>query len=564
MLYLKLRQDYLLKGVVLGAVLLFCGLPVFRLAVEISTDISLGMQSSFIDTLSRNATWTAAIHSLITASCSTLLAIILGGAWSYAIALTDIRGKSLLVFCLMLPMMIPPQVTALSWVQLFGPSSVLLNTFNLAPPLGSPQPLYSESGIILLLGIQQAPLVFLSLRAYLRNLPREIVEAARCSGANPGHVWRHHILPLSTPGLIAGGGIAFVSSLGNFGIPAILGIPFSYYSLPTLIYQRLTDFGSNVLGSVATLAFLIGCIAAMAVTTQHLLLKNRDFRLNGISGQPLSFQLGCWRLPVEILLWTILVLILVLPLTALLASSLVPAFGVQLSPATISFSAYREVLFHQDATARAFTNSLSLATSCALLLLLITVPLAYFSQHRKQLWCKKLLVLVDLPFALPGVVLSIACILLFARPIPILQLSLYGTLGIILFAYLARFMAVSLKPVSASFAQLDPAMEEAAASCGASFSRRMREILLPMVSPAAGASVILVFLHACNELTVSALLWSAKHETLGILIFNLDDGGESVLAAAVSVLIICLIMLLMFLLDRKASDLPKGVIPWRD
>ena len=561
---LKISQAHILRGVVLGSVLVLCALPILRLSWEILGSLPLGLDSAFMETITRSATWTAALHSLKTAFWGTFLALFIGGGWSYCVALTDIRHKPLLVFCLMLPMMIPPQVTALSWTQLFGPASVLLNTLNLAPPLGSPQPLYSEPGIILLLGIQQAPLVFLSLRAYLRNLPREIVEAARCSGASPGHVWVHHILPLSAPGLIAGSSIAFVSSLGNFGIPAILGIPFSYYTLPTLIYQRLTDFGTHIIGNVATLAFLIGLIAAGAVAAQHLLLKKRDFRLNGISSQALRFKLGRFRLLLEILLWTMIFFILLLPLAALVASSLVPAFGVTLSPSTASLAAYREAILVQDATFRAFANSMGLALCCALLLLLVTVPLGYFGQHKKQAWCRPLLVVVDIPFALPGVVLAIACILLFAQPIPLVQISLYGTLGIILFAYLARFMAVSLKPVSASFAQLDPAMEEAAASCGAGFIKRMRHILFPMVAPAAAAAAILVFLNACNELTVSALLWSAKHETLGVLIFNLDDGGECVLASAVAVLTICMIMALMFGLDRSAPALPKGVIPWRD
>ena len=68
--------------------------------------------------------------------------------------------------------MIAPQVTALAWLQLFGPSSPLLKLIGMAPPLGSRNPLYSREGIILLLGLQYAPLVFLTLRAGLRALPR--------------------------------------------------------------------------------------------------------------------------------------------------------------------------------------------------------------------------------------------------------------------------------------------------------------------------------------------------------------------------------------------------------
>jgi len=86
---------------------------------------------------------------------------------------------------------------------------------------------------------------------------------------------------------------------------------------------------------------------------------------------------------------------------------------------------------------------------------------------------------------------------------------------------------------------------------------------VPLIAPAAGASVILVFLIACNELTVSALLWSAGTQTLGVVIYNLDDGGSADLASAMSVIVIAMVVIMMVLLEVMAKRLPKGVVPWR-
>ena len=94
-----------------------------------------------------------------------------------------------------------------------------------------------------MLGVQYAPLVFLTLRAGLRTLPHELLEAALAGGAKPLRVIRTIVLPLMTPPLLAGVALSFVSCLGNFGIPALLGIPGNYLVLPTLIYQRLAAFG---------------------------------------------------------------------------------------------------------------------------------------------------------------------------------------------------------------------------------------------------------------------------------------------------------------------------------
>ena len=174
-----------------------------------------------------------------------------------------------------------------------------------------------------------------------------------------------------------------------------------------------------------------------------------------------------------------------------------------------------------------------------------------------------MMVLIEIPYALPGIVLAVAFILLFAAPLPVLGVSLYGTIWIILIAYLSSFFAVSLKPVLSAFRQIDPALEEAARLSGAGLALRARDILLPVMAPAAGASVVLVFLIACNELTVSALLWSAGTQTLGVAIFNLDDSGSSDLASALSVLVVVMIVALMGLLEVLARFLPDGALPWR-
>ena len=117
--------------------------------------------------------------------------------------------------------------------------------------------------------------------------------------------------------------------------------------------------------------------------------------------------------------------------------------------------------------------------------------------------------------------------------------------------------------VITAFHQLDPALEEAARLSGAGFFRRLADIVVPLIAPAAGASVILVFLIACNELTVSALLWSAGTQTLGVVIYNMDDSGSSDLASEPSVLVVLMVVVMMLLLELLAKRLPKGVVPWR-
>ncbi|WP_340241166.1 ABC transporter permease [Sulfitobacter pontiacus] len=554
-------EGWLLSTILIVAISLTLA-PVLRLFVEGVTDQGAVGLSLAGEVLRQPSTLSALKHSLVTAGFGTLVSVVLGSAFAFLVALTDLRAKAALVFCLMIPMMIPPQITALSWTQIMGPSSVLLKTLGLAPPLGSPQPLYSAQGIILLLGIQHMSIIFLTLRAGLRAIPQEVVEAARISGARGLRTWWQVVMPLTLPSLAAGTAITFVTALGNFGIPAMLGIPAGYATLPTLVYQKLVGMGTSVLAEVSILAMLIGAVAVTGILTQRFFQSRQRVYLVGATSRPLAIPLGAARLPVEVLLWAVVCTILVLPMFGLLATSLVPAYGVPLRLDTVTLQAWTEVLLRQPVTTRAFANSFGLAIGAAVVLMLLCLPLAWLMERNPTRLSRLFDSLLDLPYALPGVVLSIAMILLLIK-LPFTDATLYGTIWIIFLAYLARFFAVMFRPVQASLKQLDPAMGEAAQSVGASLFQRLRDVIVPLSAPAAAAGAILVFLTAFNELTVSALLWSSGTETLGVVIFNLDDSGETAMASALAMTIVLVVMALMVLVQLMSRRFPKGVVPWQ-
>lgn len=544
----------------IGAIALW---PLARLVWEAVAPRGGGFDLSVAErALSSPATWRAAWRTLETSVLGTAISLILGLGFALAVALTDIRAKAALVFLFVLPLVVPSQIAALAWINMAGPQSALLGAVGLAPPPGSPNPMLGREGIAWLLGLEHAPFVFLAVRAGLRALPREAIDAARGCGADRATVARTIVLPLMLPAILAGALLAFVSSVGNFGTPALMGIPVGYNTLVTLIYQRLAGFGPSVLAQAATLSALIGLFALVVLRLHARLRKATDARLaSGLPPEP--WRLGKARLPLEIFLWVALILVSVVPFVALLAQALVPAIGVTLTAETFTLRAFAEA-FAQDAVDRAFANSFLLAGTAAMLCVTVALPLAYFVAWRRSRLVRAIDALVELPYALPGIVLAIAMILVFIKPIPLVGVSIYGTLWIVGIAYVARFLVLALRPVGAAFAQLDPALDEAAAAAGARLGRRLRDVALPMVAPAAGAGAILVFLTALNELTVSALLWSSGAETLGVIVFSLQEGGDSPLAAAVSSLAVAVVVALMASLSLLAKRLPKGTLPWAD
>jgi iron(III) transport system permease protein len=558
----RAEDTALLWGLV-GLVAILSVLPLARLLFEGIAPGGHLSTTALSRVLGSSTTWIATRHSLVTAFGGTLVAVVIGSVVALVVALTDIRGRNAFVFCFVLPLMIAPQVVALAWLQLFGPSSTVLKMIGLAPAMGSRNPLYSAEGIVVLLGVQYAPLVFLTLRAGLRTMPQELIEAGLAAGASPIAIVRTIVLPLMTPPLVAGVALCFVSCLGNFGIPAFLGIPGNYLVLPTLIYQRLAGLGPSVLSEVAVLSVLIGTIAVAGIWLQDLMLRRRDFRIVTTSSVMRPFELAQWRLPVECALWLLTLVVLMLPLVALILTSLVPAVGVPLTAKSATLANYEYVLFEHAAAKRAFVNSFGMSAAAAVVIVLIAVPLAYFLVWRRSRLLRLLNLVAEMPYALPGVVLAIAAILVFLKPLPLLGISLYNTIWIILFCYIARFLVLGLRPVISGYYQLDRTLEEAAQVAGARLLRRLRTVILPLIAPAATAGALLIFLTAFNELTVSALLWSSGTETLGVTVFSFQQGGDSTYAAALASLTVAVTIVLMLSTLLASGKLAQGVLPWR-
>ncbi|VDC33643.1 ABC transporter permease [Pseudogemmobacter humi] len=549
---------------VAAVVLLLSVLPMARLMWELVAPQSGTAAQSLTKALSAGSTWTATWNSLQTGVAGTVLAMVLGTTTALIVSLTDVRGRGVFVFLYVIPLLIAPQVTALAWLQLFGPASPFLKLIGMAPPLGSRNPLYSPGGIILLLGVQYGPMAFLMVRAALRRLPRELVEAALSGGASRFTVLRTIILPLITPALIGAAALVFVSCVGNFGIPAFLGIPANYLVLPTLIYQKLAGAGPAVLTEVTILSIVISLIAMAGIVAQDFLSRRRDYRITTTSLPPEPFGLGRWRILVEAGLAALILAVLVLPLTGLTLTSMITAIGRKVVLSELTLANYGFILTEHAATPRAFVNSFGLSLAAALVAVMIAVPLGYMIAWQRNRWTRALNLSIELPYALPGVVLAIASLLLFLKPIPVLGIQIYNTIWIILFAYCARFLVLALRPTIVGYQQIDRALEEAAQVAGAGLMTRLRTIIFPLVAPATLAGGCLIFLTALSELTVSALLWSSGSETIGVVIFSFEQGGDSAFASAVSVMTVIATVALMLATNLFARRLPNGVLPWRD
>jgi iron(III) transport system permease protein len=532
----------------LAWLLLVGAVPMLRLLAEVGTGSALWA-------LPQDAgVWRAARRTLTVALGAAAVAAAIGTALAAVLLLHRVPLRRLLVFLVILPLLVPPQVLALAFIQIGGPSSPLLLALGLAPPLGTTNPIYSPGGMILLLGVQGAPLVFLSVAAAVRRLPGEAIAAARGLGATPGAALREVAWPLLLPAVAAGTGLAYVAALGNFGIAALIGIPARYPLLSVLIWERLSGIGTSALAQVAALSILLAAMALPGLLLQAYAARAAALA-SGSAFQPLPVA-GARAASAAVLGYVAVVL--VLPLLALLSSALVPAMGMEIGPHTATLRNFAAILAPGAHTLSALSNSLALAGVAALALGLAAVPVALALRARP---IRAVSSVADLPYALPGACTGVAAILM-AFLVPG-GAALYGTLWLIGLAYLTRYQALALRPVAAAAARLDRRIEEAAQGLGAGPWRRLVEIQGPILAPAVAAGAILVMLLSVNEVTVSSLLYGPGAQTLGVLVFTLQESGQSPMAAAVSLVSLLLVGALMALATLAGRGLPPGTLPWR-
>ncbi len=532
---------WFLLGVVF--VLIFFVLPIFRLAfLSFSSESGLTL-SNYTSVLQDRSTWKTIENTLYVVIGSSIIAITLGIITAWVVAYTNIRQKKLIQLFIFLPFIIPSYITTLAWTQFMSKNGFFANLLSQMPGSIEPMNMYSLQGIILVMGLSHYPLVYLLTVGVLRKIPRDLEYAARVSGSSKWQSFKKMTLPLALPGIASGGFLAFIASLDNFGIPAFLGIPGNIRVLSTYIYEQIVGLGPNSFERAATLSVILGIMALTGTFIQWLLLKkSKNIETTVEDKEPrVHFSKGK-RLTIELLLWFFLLLTTMVPLISMLTASLIKAYGLPFAPENISLKNYQFVLLENQKAITSLKNSANLAIITTVFCLVIGTGIAYVRTKKPTLIAKGLEMIIGIPYALPGTVLALAMIFAWMEPIPGWNPGIYGTMTILLIAYVTRFLILQVRGSITAFMQVDPSIEEAARVSGSNGFYKWKQILLPLIIPGVISGALLVFLTALTELTVSSLLWSSGTETIGLVIFNFEQAGYSTYSTAFSTIVVFIIL----------------------
>ena len=545
---------YALMVLLSAFVLYFIAYPLVQILLQsvfVNGKFSLALHQ---EVFSRADNFAAVKNSLIVAGASTVFATLFGTIIAFIVVRTDIPFKPAVKFLFLLPFAIPPLFAAMGWVQLIGPVGYVTRSVqNLFSISSVPWNIYSQEGIIFVMAVTMYPFVFLIVSGALQRMDSSLEEVARISGSSNFQIMRHITLPLVKTAILAGAVLAFIAAIDNFGVPAVLGMRIRYYVLTTMIYESLSIPNIPLATAMSMLLVVLAFVAIYAMRVVEGEAKQYAV-IGGKSIRPSVMRLGPARPFVILFIAVTLFFFVILPILSMFLTSFIKYFGAPIAWENFSFDNYERVLRMRN-TVRAIANSLLLAPMAATILIVVASLISYLNVKAKIWGASKLDTLGMVPYALPGSVIGVAALLAWMRP-PIGP-SLYGTIWILLAAYLMRYMAFGLRSTRATLQQIHDSLEESAMTHGASRLRTIKDITFPLLKPGIISGWILIFLPAFRELTVSILIWSSGSETIGVLTFLMQDAGQPQRAAVLASLVMPIILILYTVTELMGGSKSK-------
>jgi len=540
----SLRDPALLVPFVGAGVLIYLAvLPLFMLVMgsfqaEIAPREFVYTLKNYQAAYASQYTYSTFKNSLIFASGAAALSFILGTVLAWLTERTNTPLRGIFVPLAVIPLILPGVLESIAWIFLLSPKFGYLNVWlkSLFGLQSAPFNVFSLPGMIWVHSVGQVPLAFLMMTAAFKSMDPSLEESAMMSGANTWKTFRRVTLRLLMPTAGSVLLILFVRTLESFETPALIGIPARIYVYTSEIFLAFNeyppDYGRG--GALAVGLLLLSAIGVWLYTRSTR--ESKKFQtVTGKAFRPRQFDLGLWRWLGLAFLLVYFIFVVLLPFLVLLWASFLPFFA---SPSwdsvqKLSLDNYRYLNGFRPFW-DAMKNSILLATLTATIAMVLTSLIAWivYKSRLPGAWLLDFLAFV--PITIPGIVMGMALILLYvAFPIPI-----YGTIWMLLIAYVTRFIPYGMRAASGSILQIHSELEEAAAASGASWWETFRRVTLPLLRPGFAAGWIYICIVSFREFSTSVLLATGESRVLSILLFTMFEQGQVTVVAAIGMLMI--------------------------
>jgi iron(III) transport system permease protein len=479
------------------------------------------------------------LTTAIIATTSAVICCIVAAPIGWLVSRTDMPGRQTIRALVTASFVTPPFLGAVAWELLAAPNSGLLNQFYRyltgAESDSALFNIYSLPGIIFVISCYTFPFVFVLVANALDNMPGELEDASAILGGKAWTTARRVTIPLALPALVAGALIAFLQAMTLFGSPAILALPAGFHTMTTKIWSLFQYPPKPELAAAAAVPLLV--LTILLLQGQKFLLGRRGFSVvGGKYGAPRLIELGRWRWVALAFCLIVLLNPVFLPYLALLNAAFSPNATTLVTPATLTLHNIVFVFTELSSTQLALKNTVILGAATATIGTILALVVAYVTTRRVISGHRVLGFLATAPIAVPGIVLGVGLFLSYTRP----PFVLYGTLWILLIAFLTINLPSAYQQLQAAFATIHPELEDASRILGATRLRSLMQITAPLLRTGVIATWCFIFIGVMRELSAAIVLFTSQTKVLSVLIYDLNESGD---LAAIAVLGIAMLII---------------------
>ena len=494
-------------------------------------------------------------NTVTVAVVATVMAVLFGFVMGWILSRTNVPGRAALEQLMALPYYVTPLMGALAWSLIGSPSGGFLNQVWRA--LGGEGHLIDVTtpyGIAWVMALFEGSVAFVMIGAVMKSMDPALEEASQVLGAGRLRTMLRITLPLVLPGVLGAAIFVFAEMLGSFSAALVLGLPSRFYVVTTAMYQLVSQYPPQFPRAAAMGVSLFAVMFAMVYVYRRVVSRGNYVTITGKAFRPRVMNVGRLRWPLLALCGAYLGVAVVLPVLTLLYASVQRLATAFPRAGNFTLENYRTAL-SLDAVRSALWNSLLLGVGTASLGVIIMGFLAWMIYRSRLPGVGAIEYVLMFPQAVPRLVFAFGMLWAWLIvPIPI-----YGTLWLLLIAYLTVFLPLGLRTISGVILQIDRSLEESAQMCGASWSYRLRTVTVPLLRPGLIAAWLLLFIASVRELGASILLMGPGSKVITPAIVESWFSTSTELTAAMALLqtlAVAIALVLLFTVARRAMQHP--------
>jgi iron(III) transport system permease protein len=495
------------------------------------------------------------LNTLTVSVAATVMALVFGFVMAWILTRTNVPGRHLFEQLMAVPYYLTPLLGALAWSLLGSPESGFINqAWRALGGNGHLIDINTAYGIAWVMALFEGSVAFVMIAAVMKSMDPALEEASQIMGASRLRTMLRITLPLVVPGVLGAAIFVFAEMLGSFAAALVLGTPSRYYVITTAIYQLVQQYPPKIQVAAAMGVSLFAVMFFMLFLYRRIVMAGSYVTITGKAFRPRVADIG----PLRYVLLGICLLYLFaavgLPLVTLLYASLQKIAVAFPAAGNWTLDNFR-VAMTMNAVRSALGNSLLLGFGTATIGVVLMGLLAWLIYRSKLPAAGLIEYVVMFPQAVPRLVFAFGLMWAWVVfPIPI-----YGTLWLLLIAYLTVFMPLGVRTIAGVMLQIDKSLEECAQMCGASWAFRVRTVTIPLLVPGLVAAWLLLFIASIRELGASILLMGPHSKVITPSIVESWFGTSSELTAALALiqtLVVAVAMIVLVAITRRVGAHP--------